>query len=148
VFVLAPNDITSRAIADVLAADQDVKSFVITGQDAEQDSVQSILDGRQSMTVFKDVRTLVQTAIDATLALLKGEPPATGVTYNNGARDVPPADPSDLDRQENARLFDRLWVLLPGLNAASTSASPRSLSIVLPRRAPRSRIRSTSRGVQ
>src|SRR5512139_2931442 len=89
VFILAPNDITARAIADVFSADQDVKNFVITGQDAEQDSVQSILDGRQSMTVFKDVRTLVQTTIDTTLALLNGGTPKTQVTYNNGAYDVP-----------------------------------------------------------
>jgi ABC-type multidrug transport system ATPase subunit len=41
------------------------------------------------MTVFKDVRTLVQTTIDTTLALLKGESPSTQVTYNNGVYDVP-----------------------------------------------------------
>jgi ABC-type sugar transport system ATPase subunit len=138
VFVLAPNDITSRAIADVLAADQDVKSFMITGQDAEQDSVQSILDGRQSMTVFKDVRTLVQTAIDATLALLKGEPPATGVTYNNGARDVPAIQSLviSIDRKNaKAILIDSGYYKTGDLNAAvNTSASPRSpvVGIVLP----------------
>ena len=89
VFILAPNDITSRAIVDAFTADQDVKSYVITGQDAEQESVQSILDGRQSMTVFKDVRTLVQTTVDTALSLLKGESPAAQVTYNNSVIDVP-----------------------------------------------------------
>ena len=89
VFILAPNDITSRAIVDAFTADQDVKSCVITGQDAEQESVQSILDGRQSMTVFKDVRTLVQTTVDTALSLLKGESPAAQVTYNNSVIDVP-----------------------------------------------------------
>jgi ABC-type sugar transport system ATPase subunit len=89
VFVLAPNDSTARSIGDAFAADKDVKSYVITGQDAEQDSAQYILDGKQSMTVFKDVRTLVQTAVDSTLALLKGQVPQTGFTYNNGTIDVP-----------------------------------------------------------
>lgn len=89
VFILAPNDITSRAIADVFATDPNIKSYLITGQDAEQDSVQSILEGRQSMTVFKDVRTLVQTTIDTTLALLKDDTPVSSVTYNNGTIDVP-----------------------------------------------------------
>jgi hypothetical protein len=42
-----------------------VTSFVVTGQDAEKASVQYIIDGKQSMTVFKDVRTLVADAIDA-----------------------------------------------------------------------------------
>ena len=36
VFILAPNDGTARSIADVFAADKDVKSYVITGQDAEK----------------------------------------------------------------------------------------------------------------
>ena len=89
VFILAPNDGTARAIADEFATDPDVKSYLITGQDAERESAQYILDGKQSMTVFKDVRALVQTTVDAALALLKGETPAAQVTYNNGAIDVP-----------------------------------------------------------
>ncbi len=89
VFILAPNDNTARAIADVFAADKDVKSYVITGQDAEEASAQYIMDGKQSMTVFKDVRVLVQSAIDAAVTLLKGQTPAASGTYNNGAMDVP-----------------------------------------------------------
>jgi putative multiple sugar transport system substrate-binding protein len=89
VFVLAPNDGTARSIADTFAADGDVSSYVVTGQDAEKASVQYIIDGKQSMTVFKDVRTLVDDAISAAVALLEGnEPNATG-SYNNGATDVP-----------------------------------------------------------
>ena len=89
VFILAPNDGTARAIADVFAADKDVKSYVITGQDAEEASVEYILDGKQSMTVFKDVRILVQAAVDAALALLKGQAPQPTAAYNNGTIDVP-----------------------------------------------------------
>jgi ABC-type sugar transport system ATPase subunit len=89
VFILAPNDNTARAIADAFTADKDIKSYVITGQDAEEASAQYILDGKQSMTVFKDVRTLVQTAVDAAVALLKGQAPAVNGAYNNGAIDVP-----------------------------------------------------------
>jgi ABC-type sugar transport system ATPase subunit len=89
VYILAPNDSTARSIADAFAADNEVKSYIITGQDAEKDSIQYIVDGKQSMTVFKDVRTLVQTTIDATLALLKGQTPAAKGIYNNGTIDVP-----------------------------------------------------------
>jgi ABC-type sugar transport system ATPase subunit len=89
VFVLAPNDNTARAIGEAFTADRDVKSYVITGQDAEEASAQYIMDGRQSMTVFKDVRTLVQTAVDATVALLKGQAPKVNGAYNNGTIDVP-----------------------------------------------------------
>ncbi len=89
VFILAPNDGTARAIADAFAADSDVTSFLVTGQDAEKASVQYIIDGRQSMTVFKDVRTLVDDAINAAIALLQGNAPTASGSYNNGVKDVP-----------------------------------------------------------
>ncbi len=89
VFILAPNDGTARAIADVFATDPDVTQFFVTGQDAEKASVQYIIDGKQSMTVFKDVRVLVDDAISASIALLKGETPAARGSYNNGKIDVP-----------------------------------------------------------
>lgn len=93
VFILAPNDGTARAIADVFAADKDVTSYVVTGQDAEIPSVQYIIDGKQSMTVLKDVRTLVNDAIAAAVAYLEGKTPEKTTTYNNGKIDVP-AKPS------------------------------------------------------
>jgi putative multiple sugar transport system substrate-binding protein len=93
VFILAPNDGTSRAIADAFADDTDVKSYVISGQDAEIPSVQYIIDGKQSMTVLKDVRTLVSDAIAAAVAYINGKTPEKTHTYNNGKIDVP-AKPS------------------------------------------------------
>ncbi len=89
VFILAPNDGTARAIADAFAADSDVSSYLVTGQDAEKASVQYIIDGKQSMTVFKDVRTLVNDAIGMAVSLLTGATPETTGSYNNGAIDVP-----------------------------------------------------------
>jgi len=89
VFILAPNDGTARAIADAFAADSDVTSYFVTGQDAEKASVQYIIDGKQSMTVFKDVRTLVNDAINAAIALLEDRTPDAQGSYNNGVIDVP-----------------------------------------------------------
>ncbi len=81
VFILAPNDGTARAIADAFRADKDVTSYVVTGQDAEKASIQYIIDGKQSMTVLKDVRTLVADAISAAIAFwkaaLRHRPPPT-----------------------------------------------------------------------
>ena len=88
VFILAPNDGTARAIADAFAADADVTSYYVSGQDAEKASVQYIIDGKQSMTVFKDVRTLVKDAISAAVALLEGQAPTSKGSYNNGVIDV------------------------------------------------------------
>jgi putative multiple sugar transport system substrate-binding protein len=89
VYICAPNDGTARAIADAFAADKKVTKYFITGQDAEIASLQYIIDGKQSMTVFKDVRTLVQSAIDAAIVFSKGETPASTKTYNNGKVEVP-----------------------------------------------------------
>ena len=95
VFILAPNDGTARAIADAFGADKDVSSYVVTGQDAEVASVQYIIDGKQSMTVLKDVRTLVADAIAAAVAYLEGGTPPQTNSYNNGVIDVP-AKPSEV----------------------------------------------------
>jgi len=89
VYIAAPNDGTARAIADAFAADKAVKKYYITGQDAEIASIQYIIDGKQSMTVLKDVRILVKDAISAAVAYLKGEVPPKTATYNNGKIDVP-----------------------------------------------------------
>jgi len=89
VFILAPNDGTARAIADAFSADTDVTQYFVSGQDAEKASVQYIIDGKQSMTVWKDVRTLVADAIAAAIALLEGNEPTAKGAYNNGVVDVP-----------------------------------------------------------
>lgn len=89
VVVLAPNDGTARSIADVFATDKDVTSYIVTGQDAEKASVQYVIDGKQSMTVFKDTRTLAADSVAMAVSILKGETPATDTTYNNEKKDVP-----------------------------------------------------------
>jgi putative multiple sugar transport system substrate-binding protein len=103
VFILAPNDGTSRAIADTFATDTDVTSYVVTGQDAEKPSIQYIIDGKQSMTVLKDVRTLVNDAIAAAIAYLEGKTPEQTNTYNNGKIDVS-AKPSEVISVDQANV--------------------------------------------
>lgn len=87
--ILAPNDGTARSIADVFAADTDITSYVVTGQDSEKASVQYVIDGKQSMTVFKDTRTLAADSVAMAVSILNGETPATDTTYNNEVIDVP-----------------------------------------------------------
>ncbi len=88
VYVLAPNDGTARSIADEFAKDPDVTSYVITGQDAEIASVQYIIDGKQSMTVWKNTLTLAEDAIEMAAAILDGATPTTTSTYDNGKKKV------------------------------------------------------------
>ena len=96
-FLLAPNDTTARAIADVFAADRDIRTYFVTGQDADKAWVQHIIDQydlgdqakTQGMTVFKDPRTRVHDAVAAAVAFLEGRTPAATTTFDNGAIDVP-----------------------------------------------------------
>lgn len=89
VLILGPNDGTARSIADVFATDKDVTSFKVTGQDAETASVQYVIDGKQSMTVFKDTRTLAADSVAMAVSILNGDTPTTDTTYNNEVKDVP-----------------------------------------------------------
>ncbi|KAA6430150.1 sugar ABC transporter substrate-binding protein [Agrococcus sediminis] len=64
---------------------------VITGQDAEVGSVQSIIAGEQYSTIFKDTRLLAEQAVAMVDALLSGEEPEVNdtETYDNGELIVP-----------------------------------------------------------
>jgi len=89
VFILAPNDGTARSIADVFGADPNVTAYSVTGQDAEKASVQYIIDGQQSMTVFKDTRVLAADAMNMAIEIIQGKTPATDAFYDNTMIDVP-----------------------------------------------------------
>ncbi len=90
-FILAPNDGTARSIYDQFAKEDGVEIF-ITGQDAEIPSIQYVIDGKQSMTVLKDVRDLVAGAIDTATSVLDGKSIETNGSYDNGKVDVKAKD--------------------------------------------------------
>jgi putative multiple sugar transport system substrate-binding protein len=91
--VLAPYDGISRGIiASLEGAGYELEELpVITGQDAEGESIQYIVDGRQSATVFKDTRLLADTTVDIALAVANGDKPEVNdeETYDNGVKVVP-----------------------------------------------------------
>ncbi|MFP5513836.1 MAG: multiple monosaccharide ABC transporter substrate-binding protein [Alphaproteobacteria bacterium] len=64
---------------------------VVTGQDAEVQSVKSILAGEQRSTVFKDTRELAKVTVGMVDDLLAGRPPQVNdtKTYDNGKKVVP-----------------------------------------------------------
>lgn len=90
-FILAPNDGTARSIYDQFAKEDGVEIF-ITGQDAEVPSIQYVIDGKQSMTVLKDVRDLVAGAIGTATDVLNGKTIETNGSYDNGKVKVPAKD--------------------------------------------------------
>ncbi|MFC7359175.1 multiple monosaccharide ABC transporter substrate-binding protein [Nocardioides astragali] len=64
---------------------------VVSGQDAEVQSVKSILAGEQYATIFKDTRELAKVTVDMITALGDGEEPEVNdtETYDNGVKVVP-----------------------------------------------------------
>lgn len=90
-FVLAPNDGTARAIYDQFAKEEGVEIF-ITGQDAEIPSIQYVIEGKQSMSVLKDVRDLVAGAINTATDVLEGKTVETNGSYDNGKTQVKAKD--------------------------------------------------------
>ena len=92
--VLSPYDGLSRGIISALTdAGYSVGTDfpIISGQDAEVDSVKAILSGEQYATIFKDTRELAKVAAGMADSLLKGETPEVNdeETYDNGKKVVP-----------------------------------------------------------
>ena len=92
--VLSPYDGLSRGIISALTdAGYTVGDEwpIISGQDAEVDSVKAILAGEQYATIFKDTRELAKVAAAMAIAVLGGDEPEINdtTTYDNGKLIVP-----------------------------------------------------------
>lgn len=92
--VLSPYDGISRGIISALTdAGYSVGDEwpIISGQDAELDSVKAINSGEQYATIFKDTRKLATAAVEMTIAVLNDEEPEVNNTedYDNGKFVVP-----------------------------------------------------------
>ena len=92
--VLSPYDGISRGIISALAdAGYDVGDEwpIISGQDAEVDSVKAILSGEQYATIFKDTRELAKVAAGMAVDVLNDEKPEVNdeKTYDNDVKVVP-----------------------------------------------------------
>jgi D-xylose transport system substrate-binding protein len=87
--VLAPNDNTAGGIIQALAQVGMAGKIPVTGQDAEVTAAKRIVEGTQSMTVFKDTRQLATEAINAAIKMVKGEDPGATSKVNNNKIDVP-----------------------------------------------------------
>ncbi|PPK92889.1 putative multiple sugar transport system substrate-binding protein [Kineococcus xinjiangensis] len=92
--VLSPYDGITRGILDALKSagyGPGGKPLpVLTGQDAELDSVKLIAGGEQTQTVYKDTRELAKVAVQMTNSLLTGGTPMVNDTeqYDNGVKKV------------------------------------------------------------
>jgi D-xylose transport system substrate-binding protein len=65
-------------------------TVLLSGQDAELEACRNIVKGKQSMTVYKPVKTLAYQSAEMAVNLAKGKSlPKTSLSVNNGFRDVP-----------------------------------------------------------
>jgi len=87
--VLAPNDGTAGGCIQALAAQGLAGKVVVTGQDAELAAAKRIVEGTQSMTVFKDTRLLGEAAVQCAIKMVKGEDLGINGKVNNDKIDVP-----------------------------------------------------------
>lgn len=101
--VLAPNDGTAGGVIQALSLAGLAGKVPVTGQDAELSAAKRVLDGTQSMTVYKDTRALATAAIAAAEAFARGGRPETNGAVPNGRIDVPAILlPSVVVTRENA----------------------------------------------
>ena len=89
--VLASNDSTALGVANSLAANYTGDYPILTGQDCDIANVKNMIDGKQSMSIFKDTRTLATQVVKMVDAIMKGgEAPVNDTeSYDNGTGVIP-----------------------------------------------------------
>ena len=91
--VLCSNDSTALGVTNsLIGAGFEKDNFpLITGQDCDIANVKNIIAGYQSMSVFKDTRTLASQVVKMVEAIMNGQEPEINNTtdYDNGKGIVP-----------------------------------------------------------
>lgn len=87
----------------------DLKFPVVTGQDCELTAIKSIIDGKQTMSMFLDPKVLTEKMLDVVGKIEAGTAITPDTTYNNGNFDVPTIlyDPVKIDATNYEILVDR-----------------------------------------
>ncbi|MGR6114978.1 sugar ABC transporter substrate-binding protein [Aeribacillus composti] len=93
VAVLASNDNTAGGAVQALEAQGLAGKVGVSGQDADLAAVQRIVEGKQTMTIYKPIKVLNQKVMELAYALAKGEKEKVNSMVNgkvnNGTKDVP-----------------------------------------------------------
>jgi D-xylose transport system substrate-binding protein len=87
--VVASNDGTAGGAIQALEDHKLAGKVLVSGQDADLAAIIRILDGTQTMTVYKPLGSQARLAAEAAVALAKGEPVKTTSSIPNGSKDVP-----------------------------------------------------------
>jgi D-xylose transport system substrate-binding protein len=99
--IVASNDGTAGGAISALPP-QLVGKVLVTGQDAALDAVQRVVEGKQTMTIYKPIQPLAFSAVDSAIKLARGEKIDAKDKVNNGKIDVPSLlfEPVVLDKND------------------------------------------------
>ncbi len=87
--VLCGNDDLASQAVRALSENRLAGKVVVTGQDADLAACQRIVEGTQTMTVYKPVNKLAQTAARYAVKLARGKEIGVTETINDGSYDIP-----------------------------------------------------------
>lgn len=87
--VIAANDATAGGVIQALSAQGLAGGVPVAGQDAELAGAQRIVEGTQTMTVYKSINKLTEEAAMLAVRLASGENIDTKIKINNGKIEVP-----------------------------------------------------------
>jgi len=88
---LCSNDSTALGVENALAANYNGDYPIVTGQDCDIENTKNMIAGKQSMSVFKDTRTLASQVVKMVGQILSGETVDVNdtETYDNGTGVIP-----------------------------------------------------------
>lgn len=89
--VLCSNDSTALGVINSLEANYTGEWPIITGQDCDKPNVKKLVEGKQSMSVFKDTRLLADQTVKMVDAIMSGTEAEVNDTesYDNGTGVIP-----------------------------------------------------------
>jgi D-xylose transport system substrate-binding protein len=87
--VLAPNDNTAGGVIQALSKVGLAGKIPVTGQDSELSAARRIVEGTQSMTIFKNSEKVAEETILTAIKMVKGEKIEITSKVNNKKIDVP-----------------------------------------------------------
>jgi D-xylose transport system substrate-binding protein len=86
--IVASNDATAGGAIQALAAQKLAGKVPISGQDADLAAVKRVIDGTQTMTVYKPLKLIATEAAKLSVQLARNEKPTYSSQYDNGSKKV------------------------------------------------------------
>lgn len=88
--VVASNDGTAGGVIAALSQQKLAGKVLVSGQDADLAGCQRIVEGTQSMTVYKPIKLIAERAAELAIEMAKGQATSKDLRMvNNGKKDVP-----------------------------------------------------------